>query len=112
MSARFYVTIGVAVAAVAFGGWRMLLPASGGEAKQVGDAVSSVLDTMTRAQFTGAQATLDAQRNATGSYEGAPLTPPMTLVRADASSYCIQFAQGPVVRHLAGPGGSPQSGPC
>jgi hypothetical protein len=112
MSARFYVTIGVAVAAVAFGGWRMLLPASGGEAKQVGDAVSSVLDTVTRAQFTGAQATLDAQRNATGSYEGAPVTPPMTLVRADASSYCIQFAQGAVVRHLAGPGGSPQSGPC
>jgi hypothetical protein len=112
VSARFYLTIGVAVAAVVFGGWRMLLPATNGDAKQVEGAVSSVLDTVTRAQFTGAQATLDAQRNATGSYEGAPLAPPLTLVRADATSYCIQFAQGPVVRHLAGPGGSPASGPC
>jgi hypothetical protein len=112
VSARFYLTIGIAVAAAVFGGWRMLLPASGSETTQVGQAVSSVLDTMTRAQFTGAQATLDAERNATGSYAGAPLTPPMTLVRADATAYCIQFAQGPVVRHLAGPGGSPQSGPC
>jgi hypothetical protein len=112
VSARFHLTIGLTVAAVIFGGWRMLVPGSGGESKQVGDAVSSVLDTMTRAQFTGAQATLDAQRNATGSYEGAPLTPPLTLVRGDAGSYCIQYAQGPVVRHLAGPGGTPQSGPC
>src|SRR5262249_61859133 len=91
---------------------RMLVPATGRDAKQVGDAVSSMLDTMTRAQFTGAQATLDAQRNATGSYEGAPLTPPMTLIRADATSYCIQFAQGTIVRHLTGPGGAPQPGPC
>jgi hypothetical protein len=111
VSARFFLTIGVAVAAVAFGGWRMLVPAST-DAKEVGDAVSSVLDTMTRAQFTGAQATLDAQRNATGSYKDAPLTPPMTLVRADASSYCIQFAKGPVVRHLAGPAGTAASGRC
>jgi hypothetical protein len=112
VSARFYLTIGIAVAAVAFGGWRMLLPASGSDAKQVEGAVSSVLDTLTRAQFTGAQATLDAQRNATGSYEGAPVALPVTLVRADASSYCIQYAQGAVVRHLAGPGGTPEPGPC
>jgi hypothetical protein len=110
VSARFYLTIGLVVAALVFGGWRTLMPAD--DAKQVGDAVSSVLDTMTRAQFTGAQATLDAQRNATGSYADAPLTPPMTLVRADASSYCIQFAHGTIVRHLAGPGGTPEAGPC
>jgi len=90
----------------------MLVPTTGSDAREVGQAVSSVLDTMTRAQFTGAQATLDAQRNATGSYEGAPLTPPMTLVRADATSYCVQFAQGAVVRHLTGPGGTAGSGPC
>jgi hypothetical protein len=112
VSGRFYLTIGFAVAAVAVGGWKMLLPATGSESKHVSDAVSSVLDSVTSTQFTGARATLDAQRNATGSYEGAPLTAPMTLVRADSTSYCIEYAQGPVVRHLVGPGGTPQPGRC
>ena len=112
MSARFYLTIGLAVAAVVFGGWRMIVPATSSDAKKAEGAVSSVLDTLTRAQFTGAQATLDAQRNATGSYEGAPVTALIRLVRADATSYCIQLTQGPVVRHLAGPGGTPAPGAC
>ena len=112
MAARFYLTVGLVIAAVAVGGWKMLLPATSNSSKEVTGAVSSVLDTITSAQFTGAKATLDAQRNATGSYEGAPVSPPITLVRADMSSYCIEYAQGPVVRHLAGPGGTPQPGPC
>jgi hypothetical protein len=112
VSGRFYLTIGLSIAAVAVGGWRMLLPASGADSNQVSNAVSSMVNTITSAQFTGARATLDAQRGATGSYEGAPLTPPMTLVRADATSYCIEYAQGAVVQHLIGPGGSPQPGPC
>jgi len=90
----------------------MLLPTAGDSSKQVTGAVSSMVNTITSAQFTGARATLDAEHNATGSYEGAPLTPPMTLVRADATSYCIEYVQGGVVQHLDGPGGSPQSGPC
>ena len=111
MSARFYLSIGLAIAAVAVGGWRMLLP-TGDSSKAVTGAVSSVVGTIDRAQFTGAEATLDAQRNATGSYVGAPLQPPLTLVRADATSYCIEFAQGPVVQHLVGPGGTPAAGHC
>ena len=112
MSGRFYLTIGLSIAAVAVGGWKMLLPATDDGSKAVTGAVSSVVSTITSAQFTGARATLDAQRNATGSYQGAPLTPPMRLVRADASSYCIEFAQGPVLQHLVGPGGTPQPGHC
>ncbi len=112
MSGRFYLTIGLSIAAVAVGGWRMLLPTAGDSSKQVTGAVTSMVNTLTSAQFTGARATLDAQHNATGSYEGAPLTPPMTLVRADAASYCIEYAQGAVLEHLDGPGGSPRPGPC
>jgi hypothetical protein len=112
VSARFYLTIGLAIAAVAVGGWKTLLPATSSGSKEVAGAVSSVLDSVTGAQFTGARATLDAQRNATGSYEGAPVSPPITLVRADASSYCIEYAQGPVLQHLVGPGGTPQPGRC
>ena len=111
MSARFYLSIGLTAAALVFGGWRTLLPAGGGS-KEVTDAVSNVLDSVTSAQFTGARATLDAQRSSTGSYEGAPVSAPITLVRADADSYCIEYAQGPVLQHLAGPGSTPQPGHC
>jgi len=111
VSARFYITIGLTAAALVFGGWKTLVPA-GGESKQVTDSVSSMLDSVTNAQFTGARATLDAQRTATGSYVGAPVSAPVTLVRADANSYCIEYSQGPVLQHLVGPGGTPQPGHC
>ena len=112
MSARFYLTIGLTIAAVAVGGWRVLLPAGSSGEKQLVEGVSQVLDSMTSAQFTGAEATLDAQRTATGSYVGAPVTAPITLVRADASSYCIQLVEGSIARHVAGPAGTPTAGPC
>jgi hypothetical protein len=112
MSGRFYLSVGLAVAAVAVGGWKLLLPTANDSSNQVVDAVSSVVGTITSAQCTGARATLDAQRNATGSYEGAPLSPALTLVRADANSYCVEYTQGPVLQHLVGPGGSPAPGHC
>ena len=112
MSARFYLTIGLTIAAVAVGGWRVLLPARSGSQKQIEQGVSSVLDTVTSAEFTGAEATLDAQRNATGSYAGTHVTAPITLVRADAASYCIQVVRGVLARHVTGPGGTLVAGPC
>ena len=112
VSSRFYLTIGLTIAAVAVGGWKFVLPVSSDSQKQIVQGVSNVLNTITSAEFTGAEATLDAERNATGSYEGAPVTAPITLVRADATSYCIQAVQGTLARHLTGPGGTPLAGPC
>ena len=112
MSARFGLTIGLTIAAVAFGGWRMLLPGTDGGSNDVSNSVSALLSTTLRASFTGAQASLDAQRTATGSYAGAIVQPPVTLVRADASSYCVQLEQGAVLQHLIGPGGAPLPGAC
>ena len=112
MTSRFYLTIGLTIAAVAVGGWRFVLPAGSDSQKQIVQGVTAVLDTITSAEFTGAEATLDAQHNATGSYEGAPMAAPITLVRADAVSYCIQVVQSTLARHLAGPGGSPVAGAC
>ena len=112
VTSRFYLTIGLTIAAVAVGGWRFVLPAGSSSQKQIVQGVTTLLDTVTSAQFTGAEATLDAQRNATGSYVGAPVTAPITLVRADAVSYCIQIVQGTLARHLAGPGGTPLAGAC
>jgi hypothetical protein len=112
MSNRVWLTVGVSVAVVAVGGWRMLLPASSSTSKAVDEGVSSILATTTQAAFTGAAASLDAQRSATGSYAGARLASGMVLVRADVASYCVQTQQGPLVQHETGPGGSPAVGPC
>jgi hypothetical protein len=111
MSARLGLTIGISIAAVIFGGWRMLLPGTGASS-EVSDSVSSLISTTMRASFTGAQASVDAQRMATGSYAGAVVQPPITLVRADTTSYCLQLDQGAVLQHLVGPGGAPEPGPC
>lgn len=107
-----YLSIGLTIAAVAFGGWRMLLPGTDGGTGDVSNSVSSLVSTTLRASFTGAQASLDAQRIATGSYAGTAVQAPVTLVRADESSYCLQLEQGPVLEHLVGPDGAPQPGPC
>ncbi len=112
VTSRFYLAIGLTIAAVAVGGWRFVLPGGSSSQKQIVQGVTELLDTVTRAEFTGAEATLDAQHNATGSYADAPISAPITLVRADAVSYCIQVVQGTAARHLTGPGGTPLAGPC
>ena len=112
MSARFYLTIGLTIAAVAFGGWRMLVPGSEMASSGVSNGATSLISTTLQASFTGAQASLDAQRVATGTYAGTVVQPPLTLVRADATTYCLQLEKGAVLQHLAGPGGSPAPGPC
>jgi len=58
---------------------------------------------------------LDAAFQANGTYAGAdlPLGSGVTLVRADATSYCIQSSGDPTaVMHEAGPNGTVQPGPC
>jgi hypothetical protein len=49
-----------------------------------------------------------------GSYAGLTLAPAfqVTVVRADAATYCLQTGTAPALAHLAGPGGTAQSGPC
>jgi hypothetical protein len=57
---------------------------------------------------------LEAWRSTTGTYAGASLSANgVTVVRADAASYCLQAGAGPNVQHLAGPAGNaPVDGPC
>ena len=47
-----------------------------------------------------------------GTFVGARAPQGVTLVRADAASYCIQVVQGALVQHEQGPGGAVQPGPC
>jgi hypothetical protein len=83
MSARLGITIGLTLAALAFGGWRIMLPGADSASTDVDGSVSAMLSTVVKAQFTGAEASLDAQRIATGSYAGAVIQAPIVLVRAD-----------------------------
>jgi len=103
----------VVVAALAFGAWRMLLaPQAEKAANGAGDSAEALVDTVSRAYFTGAEASMEVQRSTTGSYAGARLEPPMTLVRADATSYCIQLDSASTQAHENGHGGAPAAGPC
>jgi hypothetical protein len=49
-----------------------------------------------------------------GTYAGMSLPPSFNVIvmRADASSYCLQSGSGTTVEHLDGPGGTPQPGAC
>jgi hypothetical protein len=64
--------------------------------------------------FRAAVPMLEAQRAETGTYEGAQLSPDfgVSVVRADATSYCLESGPAPAVEHLTGPNGTPQPGPC
>jgi hypothetical protein len=58
---------------------------------------------------------LDTAFAANGTYAGAelPLGSGVTLVRADATSYCIQTTgDATTVVHEVGPNGTAQTGPC
>ena len=111
MSARAFFALGLVLASLVVG-WRTLLPASNDASDDVAAGVTALLDTVTRAQITGAQATLEMQRRMTGSYAGAAVAPPLRLVRADEVAYCVELSRGDVVVALVGPGGAPQPGAC
>jgi hypothetical protein len=58
---------------------------------------------------------MDAAFAANGTYAGAelPLGSGVTLVRGDATSYCLQTTgDAAAVMHEAGPNGTVQPGPC
>jgi hypothetical protein len=60
--------------------------------------------------FNQAVPPLQAYFDENHTYVGATLPPgsEVTLVTADATSYCLQSGD----QHEIGPGGTPQSGPC
>jgi hypothetical protein len=58
---------------------------------------------------------MELWRSANGSYVGVSLDPAwgVTVVRADATSYCLRTGVAPNVQHLEGPGGNaPVDGSC
>ena len=62
--------------------------------------------------FDAALPTLQAWYADHGTYAGAALPPAygVALIRGDATSFCLQSADGHV--HETGPNGAPAAGPC
>jgi len=89
--------------------WMMTVQQSGSSRKQQTQAVDQAQATANGVAFQQAQAQLEQQHALNGTYAGTSLAGfGVTLVRADASMYCIQNATA----HLAGPGGTAATGAC
>jgi hypothetical protein len=63
--------------------------------------------------FRQAQVQLEQHRALDGTYAGASVeSSGVALVRADASSYCLEARSGSSTTHMNGPDGAPAPGPC
>jgi hypothetical protein len=80
-------------------------------ARQAEDQANAAVGTI---NFTQAATELTAFHAESGTYAGAALTPSfgVTLVRADAASFCLQSGTGASVQHFTGPAGPAARGPC
>jgi Tfp pilus assembly protein PilE len=86
---------------------------SGASRHTASQAVAQAQQAASGLTFQQAQVPLEQFHALNGTYAGASTAGfDVTLVRADASSYCIQAGAGESVSHLAGPGGAPSPGPC
>ena len=64
--------------------------------------------------FTAAATELEAYKSEHATYAGEVLPPAfgVSVMRADAVTYCLQAGVGGTVQHFTGPGGTPATGPC
>jgi hypothetical protein len=104
------------VCSLAIVGVLMLLSMShiGPTAKGTKDAEAQATAAVSGLNFTGAATELEAYKSENATYVGAALPPAfgVTVVRADATSYCLQAGVGGGTQHFTGPGGTPAAGPC
>ena len=91
------------------------------QSKSSGPSAPAVTQAETQAQtevaavnFQAVTAALQAWYAANGTYAGAslPLGTGAAVVRADATSFCLQTTEATPVMHEAGPNGAVQPGPC
>jgi Tfp pilus assembly protein PilE len=88
---------------------------SAGEATQPSGATAvegMALDAAADATLLAAKTGVESYFATSGTYVGAAVPAGVTLVTADAASYCLQAGTGAATHHLTVPGGSPAPGPC
>ena len=94
--------------------WALTMQHSGPTSERTKQARADATAAVSSINFTAAAPELEAYRAENGTYAGASLSPGfgVTLVRADATSYCLQSGVGTSVQHFAGPSGATAAGPC
>jgi hypothetical protein len=88
---------------------------SGPTSSQMTQAIAQAQASVTTVNFRGAELALQAWYAQNGSYTGAtlPSGSGVSLVRADATSFCLQAtAADGSTAHESGPGGGALPGPC
>jgi hypothetical protein len=103
------------VVSLALAGWLVAaqMKREGPTAKAGSTAIAQANQAATTLTFQQAETALEQSRALNGTYAGADLAGfGVSLVRADATSYCVQAGQGAALSHENGPGGAPTAGPC
>ena len=104
------------VVALALGGllWAMNANQNGPTSQTAQRAETQAKQAAATANFSAAALQMETFRAESGTYVGAtlPASFGVTLVRADAASYCLQAGAGTATEHLVGPGGQPAAGGC
>lgn len=87
---------------------------NGPTAKSTKRAESQATAAVGSLNFNAAATELEGYKAEHATYAGAVLPPVfgVTVIRADATSYCLQAGVGGAVQHFTGPGGTPAAGPC
>jgi len=107
--ARGLSLISVLVALLVAGWMFTMQGGSSHDRKVANQAVDQAQSAAAGVSFQQAAAQLEQFHAESGTYAGASLAGfGVTLVQADASTYCLQLGSA----HLAGPGGAPTAGPC
>jgi hypothetical protein len=101
---------------LAVGGYVFVASArkEGPTAPAVTKAEQQAVSVAASSNFEAAHVAMQAWYAENTTYADAALPPGsgVTLVRADATGYCLQTLAGSAVEHEVGPGGQPQPGPC
>jgi hypothetical protein len=88
---------------------------NGPTSPQMSQAIDQAQSAAAGTDFRQAEVSLQTWYAESGTYAGAALPPGsgVTLVRADATSYCVQAtATDGTAEHESGPGGRAMPGPC
>lgn len=94
--------------------WALTMQHTGPTSATVESAENKASAAVSAMNFTAAATQLEAYHAEHATYAGASVPPSfgVTLVRADASSYCLQTGLGSAAQHLTGPGGAAAAGSC
>ena len=102
------------LAALAVGGYLFVVRGHSSSVRSLPGAIGQAESVVSGSNFQTVEAQLRLWFATNGTYAGAALAggSDITVVRADAAGYCLQDGAGANAKHLVGPGGHAQPGPC